>query len=237
MTIGILGPTETAAPRESSLAFKLLTELIDSMTIQSFTVLTVNRQVYALSANKGSPTNPYTYGPGGNWDTGTAARPPSIQDANLVLNSSSPPVEIPISILTTDMYAAVPIKLLTNALPVNLYYNDSVPLGQVFLWPIPTSLSNTIALYVPVVSAAFTAYNTAYVCPPGYLRYFRLGLAATCLDPWGVGGEVAQRVRMEADDALIQLKMSNVEMADLSLDPAFTQNRHGTYVIQTDQGA
>jgi len=26
-------------------------------------------------------------------------------------------------------------------------------------------------------------------------------------------------------------------MADLAIDPAFTPSRHGTYVIQTDEGA
>lgn len=236
-TLGIYGQTDPVEAPDLQQGFELLNELVDSWAIQPLTVLTVNRQVYDLVAGQGGPSNPYTYGPGGDWDTGSAARPPSIQDANLILNTSSPAVEIPIAVLTTDMYAAQPIKELSNALPVTLYYNDTVPLAQVFFWPVPTQAANQIALYVPAVTAAFTNLSTLYVCPPGYLKAFRLCLCEAMLTGWAVPLEIAARIPMQAAEALAQLQSSNLEMADLSLDPGFTPQPHGTYVIQTDQGA
>jgi hypothetical protein len=220
---------------------QLLAEVIDEWASQAnaLTVLTVNRQVYTLVSGQGGPDLPYTYGPGGDFDTGTAQRPPSIQDANLILNTSSPAVEIPMAIVTTDMYAAQPIKSLTNSLPVWLYYNDTVPLGQVFLWPIPTDAANQLALYVPIVTPAFADLTTLYVCPPGYQKTLRLCLQAAMVTPFAVNPAIAQKVITDADQALTALKVSNAAsmMGDLTLDPAFTPNPWGRYVIQTDQNA
>lgn len=238
---GSYAPGDPISAVDLQTGSELLAEIIDEWASQAnaLTVLTVNRQVYDLDGSKGGPTNPYTYGPGGDWDTGTAARPPMIQDANLVLNSSSPAVEIPLAIVTTDMYAAQPIKELTNSLPVWLYYNDTVPLGQVFLWPIPTDAANDVALYVPVVTPAFVDLSTLYVCPPGYQKTLRLCLQAAMVTPFSVNPAVAQKVITDAEQSLTALKVSNAAsmMGDLTLDPAFTPQLHGTYVIQTDQGA
>jgi hypothetical protein len=219
----------------------LLAEVIDEWASQTnaLTVLTVNPQTYAIDGIKGGPTNPYTYGPGGNWDTGTAGRPPMIQDAVLVLNSSTPAVEIPMAIVTTDMYAAQPVKTLTNSLPVWIYYNDTVPLGEVFIWPIPTDTGNQIRLYVPIVTPAFADLTTLYVCPPGYQKALRLCLQEAMITPYSVDANTAAKVIRDAEIALTAVKISNAAsmMGDLTLDSAFTPNLHGTYVIQSDQGA
>ncbi len=236
-TIGVLGTGESPSAADAADAFDLLNELVDAWAIQALTVLTVDRQVYALVSGQGGPDNPYTYGPGGDWDTGTAARPPLIQQANLLLNTSTPAVRIPLPILTTAMFSATQVPALENPLPTTLYYNDTVPTGTVVLWPIPTAAVNEIELFVPLVMPGFATLDTLYVCPPGYAKAFRLGLADSCVTFFGVGGEIAAKIRQDATQALLDVKVSNVEMADLSLDPGFTPDLHGSYVIQTDTGA
>lgn len=220
---------------------QLLAEIIDEWGSQAnaLTVLTVNRFVYNLVSNQGGPLFPYTYGPGGDFDTGTAIRPPMIQDANLILNNSTPAVEIPMAIVTTDMYAAQAIKDLTNSLPVWLYYNDTVPLGQVFLWPIPLDSTNQLALYVPVTTGQFPDLTSLVVMPPGYLKALRLCLQESMITPFAVNPQVAAKIMRDAEIALTALKVSNAAgmMGDMSVDPMFTPNPRGTYVIQTDQNA
>ncbi len=237
-TLQVYAPDETPSAVDLRTVFQLVNEVIDSWAIQALTILTVNRQVYDLVVGQGGPDNPYTYGPGGDWDTGTAERPPTIQDANLLLVTSGvSPIRIPIPILTTDMSAATPTPTLPNQLPVTLYYNDTVPLGTAILWPIPSTNVNQIELFVPLVTAQFRDYSTLYVCPPGYLKALRLNIADAAIPFFGVPAEIAGRIPGQAAEALAILKTSNVEMSDLTIDQAYTQSRHGTYVIQTDQGA
>lgn len=237
-TLQVIGQNETPSANDEAVASAQLDELVDSWAIQNLTILQTPGAIYNITVGKGAFANPYTYGPGGDWDTGTAARPPSIQDANLLLNNSTPPVEIPLAVLTVDSYNAIPLKALTNSLPVELYYIPSVPLGSVYLWPLPTDSSNQIVLYSPLVTAAWpTSFSTLYTCPPGYLKAFRLCLAQDLIPFFAVPPETAARIPLEAADALANLKESNLQMADLSVDPGFAPSSHGTYVIQTDQGA
>lgn len=237
--IGVCQPGETVPTEIVSIAQDLLAEMIDSWATQALTVLTVDRAVYDLNGTQGGPDAPYTLGPGGDWDTGTAARPEEICHANLLLNGQTGvPIEIPLAIITDDMYAAQAIKTQTNPLPQWLYYNPSVPLGSVYLWNVPTNAANQVVLYTPTLTAQFVDLDTtAYVCPPGYAKAFRLGLASALITTLAVGGEVAARVTRDAEQALLDIKINNAKPADLKLDMGFTPNPHGHYVIQTDQGA
>ncbi len=237
-TLGISGQGETPSAADVNACESLLDEFVDSLNIEPGTILTINRALYDLVNGQGGPDNPYTYGPGGDWDTLTQPRPPSIQDANLYLNQGgAPPVRIPLAILTTDMTAATPTPTLLNALPVSLYFNDTVPLAQVVLWPIPTNDVNQIELWTPVVTPAFVSLSAAYVCAPGYVELMRLGLCEKMLTEFAVPVEIAARIPSQALAAFIRVAEANLEMSDVSVDPAFTPQQHGSYVIQTDQGA
>lgn len=236
-TLGVYAPGDTVSGTDIQTGFQFLNELVDSWAIQALTILLVDRTEYPLVAGQGGPSSPYTYGPGGDFDTGTKARPPSIQDANLLLNGFTPPIEIPLAIITDDMYAAQAIKTQQSEYPQWLYYNPSVPLGNIYLWNVPSTNVNALVLYTPTVTAAFPDLSTLYVCPPGYQKAFRLCLADACISSFAVPASIGQKVSVDAAQALSDLKCSNVKMGDLSMDPGFVQNQHGTYVIQTDQGA
>ncbi len=236
--IGAIAQGETPDAAMSQQGRDLLTEMVDAWNIQGLTVLAQNRTVYDLVANQGSPTNPYTIGPGGDFDTGTAARPVAIRAANLLLNTTSPyPVEIPLAILTDQMYQSNTIKTLANAQPTTLYYQPSVPLGVIQLWPVPNTAANDLVLYTDLLTPQFVGATTAYVCPPGYAKAFRLCLADTLAPYYPVASEVRARIAQEAQEALRELKMNNAPMGDLAYDPMFVGTGHGTYVIQTDQGS
>jgi hypothetical protein len=222
-TLGVYSPGESIQARDLNTAFGVLQELVDAMNTQALTVLVVERTVYDLAANQGTPANPYTIGPGGDFDTGTAARPMSIQGASLLLNSTAPyPTEIPLAIL--------------NTLPQTLYYNPTNPLGTITLWNVPNTSENDLVLYTDRLTPNFSALSAAYVCPPGYAKMFRLCLADALTLLYAIEPSAAEKIRMDASDAMKDIKLANVKMTDLAVDPAFAPDPRGTYNIFTDQG-
>ncbi len=234
-TMGIFQPGDSIPADDLNTAFDLLQEFVDGMNTQPLTVLVVERTVYDLVADQGTPANPYTIGPGGDFDTGTAARPMSLNGASLLLNSTAPyPTEIPLAILTDDMFQAIQQKGLLNSLAQTIYYNATVPLGTITLWNVPNTSENDLVLYTDLL----TALNTAYVCPPGYAKVFRLNLAAALLPFYGgvVGPEQSAKIEHDAAEALKDIKLANVKMTDLAVDPAFAPDPRGTYSIYTDVG-
>jgi len=236
-TLQVFSPGETIDNSSLQTGLYLLKEFVDSLTLVPGSVLTVDRHVFDLDATHGGPDAPYTLGPGGIWDTGTAARPPEIENANLVLNTSAPyPVEVPLSVQTDDAYAAGQIKALTNPQPTTFYYTPSDPLGTVILWPIPTTDTNQIALYYDRLTPQFTLLETAYVCAPGYAKMFRLCLARELTRYYSVPLDRTAEIKQDAATAMDQVAASNFKMADLAIDPAFTPDPHGTYDIYTDTG-
>jgi len=236
-TLNVYAPTDQIPVEDLNTALDLLRELVDSWTLKPGTVLVVDRHVFALDSTHGSPTLPYTLGPGGIWDTGTAERPPDIDAANLVLNTAAPyPVEVPLSFQTDDAYAAGQVKTLTSPQPTTFYYNATSPLGTIVLWPVPTNTSNEIALYYDRLTVQFAGLEDAYICPPGYAKAFRLCLANALVPYFGVPADRAAWVDRASSEALDEVLASNFKPADVALDPAFTPSPHGTYNIYTDTG-
>lgn len=237
-TIQVLQEGETVSAADAQLGGQLIEEMIDNWNTQALTVLVQDRTVYDLVAGKGGPDDPYTIGPGGDFDTGAAARPVAIRNATLLLNTTSPyPVEIPLAIITDDMYAANAIKSITNAQPQSLYYQASVPLGEIQLWNVPNTAQNDLVLYTDRLTPQFSGADVAYICSPGYAKAFRLGAAAALVDAFNVPLDRAYSIIQKAAEAIADIKLQNVPMMDLAVDTGFLSDPHGTYVIQTDQNA
>ena len=226
--IGVLGEGETATAEMSADAFDRLNDLVDGLGVQRFSMLTRARTVYTPIANQST----YTIGPSGaDW---TAARPVTVEAAGLVLTSSTPTIEIPLTLLTDDQYAAIGIKALTSTLPTELYYNPTTTSGKgtVFLWPTPTTAANTIALYVPVAVSQFTSLAAAVTLMPMYSKALRYRLALELAPEFG--RVVPSSVAAIAEDSWTQLKAVNVRLSDLDLDRAVLPVHPGRYTITSD---
>ena len=238
--LGVYGATDTPSAPDTQLASDLLDELVDGWNIESLTTGVNVRTVYPLVSGQGGPSTPYTIGPGGDFDTGTQARPDVIRQANLLLlQNVTQPTEIPIAILTDDMYEAVQIKDLTTQLGNFLYYNRTVPLGQIQIWPVPNTNINSLVLYTDLFVGAFVSLAASYVCTPGLAKVMRLGLAKALVNSFAVPAPIAARVDRDADDAMRAFKEANAnsDMADLAIDLAYTPNPRGNYNIFTDTGS
>ncbi len=182
------------------------------------TTPTANSWTFTVS---GSPTTPATG---------------SISSQSVQAN----PIEIPTPLITQDMYQAIPLKAETSAQFTQVRYSPTQPLGQIYLWPAPTTGANQLVLYLQTVFEGFADLTTDYTFPdtPGYAEALQYNLDMRLFVPYAVSNPmVTGPLRELAYDTLALVKAANYQMADLQLDPAYTQNSHGTYVIQTDQGA
>ncbi len=150
------------------------------------------------------------------------------------------PIELTIPVVTDDMYQAWQLKGQLNSQFTQCYYNQTQPLGQIILWPIPTTGANQLVLYLQSVFTGFALLTTDYSYPdvPGYAEALEYNLALRLIAPYSVSNQtIIRQITDFAYDSLMAIKWVNFKPADLQLDQAYTPNFHGTYVIQTDQGA
>jgi hypothetical protein len=212
---------------------RILNNMISGWGTQTLTMPFISRNVFAFIAFQAT----YSIGPGGDFNTTT--RPIGLTGAGVLLNTSNPPIEIPRSLFTDDGYEAISIKALQNLFPTGVYYNPTytAQLGTIFVWPTPTdATSYSLVLYRKEQVQQFADLVTQYNFPPGYLEAFEWNLARRLLTPYGIKDPtIRQDVTNMAVSSLAAIKRANYRMSDLSLDPAFVNDRRAGYNILTGQ--
>jgi len=233
--LGVIDPEDTPSPAMLAGAFRRLNLMIGQWSLQNLTIPVVAREVFPIVSGKGSTTNPYTVGPGGDLNT---TRPKSLEGVGLILApvASASAVEIVRAQLTDDMYQFLAIKDLPNALFTNAYYNATYAggLGSLYLWPVPNSTVNSLAIYRLQQLAPFTSPTAAYDFPEGADEAVEYNLAKRLLDVYSVDAQRKQNVLDMAKSTLMIYKRSNTELVDIPCDPMFTPNSlQGGYNINT----
>lgn len=234
--LNVLLPNEAPSANDAQFGLRALNRMLGQWALQSFTIPAVARVTTPAVVGQGSTANPYTIGIGG---TINVPRPPSqaaIVGVGLLLNNSTPPVEIPRALLTDDAYQGIPVKDLTNSLFTGLYYNPTVPLGTINLWPVTSVAGNTLVLYLQQALSAFVDLTTVYSVQDGAEEALYYNLAKRLIVPYGrAGSQVAIDITQMAGSSLMILKRANVKMSDLANDFAYgpaVPGGHG-YDIQT----
>lgn len=227
--LGVKSPQDTMTGVDMADALRRLNMMINAWAAQSVTMPAFLRESFALVAGQGFPT-PYTIGDGGNWDT---TRPVRIDSAALSLNSSTPPVEIPLAVLTDDAWAAIPVKTQSNAQPSGIYYvpQYSADLGAVFVWPVVTTAVNTLILYRQQEIAEFPSLSATATIPEGYTEAIEYNLALRLAAPYAVPipGDVAVLAR-EAFGVIVR---RNIRIFDMMNDAPITNSARGRYNLTT----
>ncbi len=237
--LNVFQPGDTIPDADAQSALGFLNRMVSSLRQQSLTIPVVARETFDLTANKGGPSNPYTIGTGGDFNTQKPPSQQSIVGVGLLLNSSSPVVEIPRALFTDDAWEAVQVKELTNELFTDLYYNPTYAtsdLGTINLWPVPNTSANDIALYLSKALVSFSTLTATYYIPDAYEEMLVYNLARRMVTPWGAPSDVAADVMDMARNSLSLVKRTNVKMTDLPTDPAITANNRFSYNIQTGLG-
>ena len=217
---------EPITPAQATNGFARLNELVDFWGVLRLTMRTQQRVVAAVVNGQAT----YTIGLTGDFNV---ARPTEIDTVNLLLTNTTPNTEIPLSELTNEAYEAIAQKTQTNPLPTWWYYEGTIPLSQISVWPVPTDDTNELVIYYPEILAQFPDLITDVLLAAAYARALRTNLAVELAPEYGkpVPGELMK----QAGESLAYLKASNAVMADLPLRP--WSGGHGIYNILTDTGA
>lgn len=224
--VGIWSQGETPSAADMQDALAILNGFVDSLNTQRLSLPASSREVFSFSA----ATSTYDIGPGGTWNT---TRPVSIDAMNVLSLTATPSFEIPMLELTEQMYDGLSIKNQTATFPTNYRYNETFPLGQIFVWPTPTDVSNYQAvIYAATQLIGFSDLGASVTMPPAYYRmlYYNLALElapafARPIDP---------AIAKFAADSLGDVKRVNLEMTDLAAG-ANLPGTDGIYNIYADQ--
>ncbi len=199
-------------------AFKRLNRMLGGWALQSLTIPTETRDVFTLTAGKGGPSNAYSIGVGGDFNTDKPPSSSSITGVGLVLGGVLPAVEIPRVLYTNDAYRSIAIKELPNALFTGLYYNPTyaTAFGTINLWPVPTTPLHQLVLYHQSPLTSFVDLTTPYSLPLGYEEALVYNLERRLAGPYG-RALPADDLQLAASGMRL-LKRANVALTDMPND-------------------
>lgn len=158
--IAVLDPTEDLGGDLALWGLEKLNRLANRWNAQREAIYAESFANYTLTAN----LSPHTIGPSGTWSV--TSRPVSIEGAMLRLTTSSPVVEVPITIRDAQWWADQTVPTLTSTVPTDLYYNPTWPNGSLYFWPVPTTAYG-VKLWTRSLLSAF-AFSDTFSMPPGY---------------------------------------------------------------------
>lgn len=236
---GSFAPGETVDSTNSTAALARLNLMMSSLRLQPLSQPVIAREEFDLEADKGGPSDPYTIGPGGDFDT---TKPVRLDGAAILLVQPSPSqnIEVPRAVLTDDAWQAIQIKELSSSLFTNVYFNptwSTQGLGTINLWPVPNTSTNKLVIYRPEFLSSFTNLSTQYYLPPGLEEALVYQLALRLLTPYGVvDPQVRADIGQLASWTLRNYKRGNVDLSDRPTDPALTRDPAGGYNILTGTG-
>jgi hypothetical protein len=220
--IGVVAGHEVPTSAEQQDAFARLSELIDSWGTHAQTLYVPSRAVLPLVPGQ----QVYTLGAGGDLDV----VPPMGLDAVSVLTSDAVPVEMFLTIGTDTAYVGQPVKTLTGATPQTVSYTRGAPLGDLWVWPVPT-VTTDLVLYWREAVTQFPDLVTPVALLPGYAKALRTNLALELAPEFG--RPVDPLVLKLANESLADIKRANLPWVEIGIDPALTGGGAG-YDILTD---
>lgn len=162
--LGAVSPGESMTPGEETDCLELLNEMLESWSLDSLIVFQILQEQFTLTASVGS----YTVGPAGVFNT---VRPLDIL-SGFIRESGT---DYYLQPMTRREYDRISIKTIATR-PRYLFYEPSVPLATLFLYPVPEK-SYTIFFNSYKQLQSFPTLTTVIVLPPGYKRLIRYNLA------------------------------------------------------------
>jgi hypothetical protein len=213
-----------------------INRMLGSWALAPQLIPTISRVVWPLIAGQGGPSNPYFLGPtapAGSFLTPT--RPNRLEGVGLLLNASTPPIEVPRAYYTDDEYKAIYVKDLSNLLFTGVYYTPTTPNGTINLWPVPSTNLNSLVLYrLEQIGKFADLTTTSYTFPDGYEE----AIISNFVLKWAPANGVAVTLDMRdtAVKSLATIKRANLKMTELELDSMFAQDRRARYNIMTGTG-
>lgn len=179
----------------------------------------------------------YTFGPGGDIDTGTGTvRPAKIESGFLRQITQSQPnqIDYPLEILQArEDYDRVAIKGLV-AFPMSVFLDPGWPLATVYVWPVPTANIYAVGLSVmQQLPSSFPALATIFSLPYEYYSAMLYNLAVRLRPKYQLPTYPGDPLPMLAKNSLATLRGANAAIARLHMPPGL--RRPGLYNIFSDR--
>lgn len=226
--IGVLAAGETPTAEEASDAKDQLNRLIDQWAGERLILSSEARTVFTIT----SGTAVYAVGES---QVVNRIRPVFIRRVRFQDTTPTPDLEMDLTRLTEDEYAAIPMKALTSTYPQAWYYNPSFPSGMLTLWPVPTATTLQGVMYAPTAINQVGALTESASNPPGYGRMIVKNLAKELCPSYG--REPSQELLEQARESKADVKRENRRDALMSYEAAALIQGGGrwTYDINADR--
>jgi len=222
LDLSVIAEGETPSTAATDSGLDALNALLDQFRAERLMIHTITRTTWTISSGTGT----YTVGTGGNVNV---ARPVSIDHVGLIDTSTTPDTEHLLTPLSDDDYARIPYKAQTATQPTHWYYNPTVALGSLILWPSPTDTTLQGALYARGALTEFADLTTDYALPPGYRRAFIKNLAMELAPSYG--RQTPQELAVAALEAKSIVKRANIRVPELQFEAAVLGSSGGAYDI------
>lgn len=225
--LGVIAAGEAPTSADAELCRTTCNRLIDIWAAERLTIYEITRSTWTISASDGT----YTVGSGGDI---AIAWPQYIHAVRYQDTSQSPTLELSLTALTDDAWAGISEKTETSTLPSSWYFDRNYPLGNLQLWPVPTSSTLQGVIYAPTAVTSFSATSTAVSLPPGYEELLVKSMAArlaSAFDRMSMKRDLME----EAEEAKRRVKVPNFRLRDLTLDAGAVVGHSGYYDIYTGQ--
>jgi hypothetical protein len=205
--IGVMSQGEFPSSDETTDALAVLNDILDEWYTQNLMVFRNENDTYTLVPGQQS----YTLGSGGVF---SGNRPTAIEQAFVTYGG----IDFNVRILTTHLWNEIALKSFQAPLPSALYYIDSYPLGNLYIWPVPSlALPITLSLNAPFTTYAAT---DTISLPPGYLKALRYTLAVEIAPEYGV--QPSPLILKAQKEVIGDLKSANRQMPVAKFDPSIT---------------
>ena len=158
--------------------------------------------------------------------SGYYQRPLRINSAFVRVQATVGNPDYPIAVLNVEEYEMIGIKTINGPWPRALYYQPSVPLGNIFYWPIPGSCE--VHMFADTVLGQFTTLYDNVQLPQGYAQAIEWSLAELLMPSYGrtTDQTLVGMVKQNAAEARAFLKRTNMNPLQAArFDGALTSGR------------
>jgi len=240
LIIGEYSPGEQLEAADGVIGLERLNGLLGLWRTMSVMAIVKVRERFDLEADRGGGDDPYTIGPGGDFDTEKPAKQTAIVAASLILTSPGAPneVRVPLGLETDQSYFAKGIPDMRSGQPTSLYYSPTYAggLGTVYLWPVPDVDTNDLELLIERPLSAFPDGTTQVDVPDGWDHALTFNLARVLQSSYGQ--QMSADDKLTASNALRILQAANSTPIDIANDAAILSRggRPVGYNIDTGTG-
>lgn len=136
-------------------------------------------------------------------------------------------LDYPVEVLNVEQYELIGLKTLNGPWPRALYYQPTVPIGNITFWPVPSS--GEMHMFADTLLAQFSSLADTVTLPDGHEDALMWCLAKVLIPFYpatGAAAEVRAHVVDEAADAMGWLKRTNMQPPQTAqFDSALLSNR------------